>query len=54
MLSLSSSVNFSADLFKNKAKFVAGFSERLKLKDDAVPAILITIALSVKPIVWYE
>ncbi len=53
MLSLSSSVHFSADFLK-QGKIVAGFSERLKLKDDAVPGLLITIALSVKQIVWYE
>ncbi len=28
------------DLFKNKAQFDAGFSERLKLKDNAVLTIL--------------
>ncbi len=28
------------DLFTNKAQFDAGFSERLNLKDDAVPTIL--------------
>ncbi len=57
------SLNFTADLFTNKAQFDAGFSKRLKLKDDAVPTILdqtvvcivinsfyymVTIALSVK------
>ncbi len=34
------SLNFTADLFKIKAQFDAGFSERLKLKDDAVSDIL--------------
>ncbi len=34
------SFHFSADLFTNKAQFDAGFSERLKLKDDAVLTIL--------------
>ncbi len=29
-------INLTADLFTNKAQFDAGFSERLKLKDDAV------------------
>ncbi len=33
------SLHFTADLFTNKAQFNAGFSERLKLKDDAVPNI---------------
>ncbi len=28
------------DSFTNKAQFNMGFSERLKIKDDAVPAIL--------------
>ncbi len=31
---------FTADSFTNKAQFNAGFSERLKLKDNAVPTIL--------------
>ncbi len=31
------SLQFTADLFTNKAQFEAGFSEILKLKDDAVP-----------------
>ncbi len=34
------SLNFPEDSFINKAQFDAGFSERLKLKDDAVPTIL--------------
>ncbi len=34
------SLNFTVDSFTNKAQFNMGFSERLKLKDDAVPAIL--------------
>ncbi len=34
------SLNFTTDLFTNKAQFDAGFSKRLKLKDDAVPTIL--------------
>ncbi len=34
------SLNFTADLFTNKAQFDAGFSERLKLKESAVPTIL--------------
>ncbi len=34
------SLNFSMDLFINKAQFDAGFSERLKLKDKSVPTIL--------------
>ncbi len=33
-------LNFIAYSFTNKAQFDAGFSERLKLKDDAVPTIL--------------
>ncbi len=65
------SLHFTADSFTNQVRFDAGFSERLKLKDNAVPIILdltvmsqntsvsncfyyvITIALSVKLIVWY-
>ncbi len=34
------SLHFTSDSFTNKAQFDAGFSERLKLKDDAVPSIL--------------
>ncbi len=34
------SLHFTADSFTNKAHFDVGFSERLKLKDDAVPNIL--------------
>ncbi len=34
------------DLFTNKAEFDAGFSERLKLKDDSVPNILDTTVMS--------
>ncbi len=34
------SLNLTADSITNKAQFDAGFSERLKLKDDAVPTIL--------------
>uniref|UniRef100_A0A671LYR6 THAP-type domain-containing protein n=1 Tax=Sinocyclocheilus anshuiensis TaxID=1608454 RepID=A0A671LYR6_9TELE len=34
------SLHFTADSFTNKAQFDAEFSERLKLKDDAVPTIL--------------
>ncbi len=34
------SLNFTVDSFTNKAQFNAGFSERLKLKDDAVSTIL--------------
>ncbi len=34
------SLNFTTDSFTNKAQFDAGFSERLKLKDDAVLTIL--------------
>ncbi len=30
-------LNFAMNLFTNKAQFDVGFSERLKLKDDAVP-----------------
>ncbi len=46
------SLHFTADLFTNKAQFGAGISERLKLKDNAVPTILdptvnVTIALPV-------
>ncbi len=33
-------LNFTTDLFTNKAQFDVGFSERLKLKDDAVSAIV--------------
>ncbi len=33
------SFHFTADLFTNKTQFDAGFSERLKLKDDAVPTL---------------
>ncbi len=36
------SLHFTADLFTNKAHFDVGFSERLKLKDNAVPTILQT------------
>ncbi len=32
--------NFTTDSFTNKAQFDTGFSERLKLDDDAVPTIL--------------
>ncbi len=34
------SLHFNADSFTNKAQVNVGFSERLKLKDNAVPAIL--------------
>ncbi len=34
------SLHFTADLFTNKAQFEVLFSQRLKLKDDAVPTIL--------------
>ncbi len=34
------SLHFTTDSFTNKAQFDAGFSKRLKLKDEAVPAIL--------------
>ncbi len=34
------SLHFTADSFTNKAQFDMRFSERLKLKDDAVPTIL--------------
>ncbi|XDV22863.1 hypothetical protein PO909_027649 [Leuciscus waleckii] len=34
------SLNFTADSFTNKAQFNAGFSVRLKLKDDAAPSLL--------------
>ncbi len=34
------SLLFSTDLFTNKAQFNTGYSERFKLKDDAVPTIL--------------
>ncbi len=34
------SLHFTTDLFTNNAQIDVGFSERLKLKDDAVPAIL--------------
>ncbi len=34
------SLHFTTDSFANKAQFDAGFSERLKLKDDATPNIL--------------
>ncbi len=34
------SLHFTVDWFMNKAQFDAGFSKRLKLEDDAVPAIL--------------
>ncbi len=38
-----------ADLFTNKARFDAGFSERLKLKDDTVLTILdLTVILQHK------
>ncbi len=67
------SLHFTTDSFTNKAQFDAGFSKRLKLKDNAVPTILdltvmphhtsvsyincfyyvVTIALSVKQIIWY-
>ncbi len=40
------SLHFTADLFTNKAQFNARFSERLKLKDDAVPTILIQTVMS--------
>ncbi len=60
-------LHFTTDSLTNKAQFDTGFSERLKLKDDALPIILdpmshhtsvsncfhyvITIALSVKQII---
>lgn len=34
------SLHFTTDSFTNKTQFDAGFSERLKVKDDAVPTIL--------------
>ncbi len=34
------SIYFTVDSFTNKAQFEAVFSERLKLKDDAVPTII--------------
>ncbi len=34
------SLHFTADSFTNQVRFDAGFSERLKLKDNAVPIIL--------------
>ncbi len=34
-----SSLHFITDVFINKAQFNAGFSERLKLKDNAVPRL---------------
>ncbi len=34
------SLHFTMDSFTNKAQFNAGFSERFKLKEDAVPIIL--------------
>ncbi len=34
------SLHFTVDSITNKAQFDTGFSERLKLKDDAVPTIL--------------
>ncbi len=34
------SLHFTADSFSNKKQFDAEFSERLKLKDDAMPTIL--------------
>ncbi len=34
------SLHFTADSFLNKSQFDAGFSERLKIKNDAVPSIL--------------
>ncbi len=33
-------LHYTADSFANKAQIDAGLSERLKLKDDAVPTIL--------------
>ncbi len=33
-------LHFTTDSFTNKAQFDAGFPERLKLKDDAVPTVL--------------
>ncbi len=33
-------LHFITDSFINKAQFDTGFSERLKLKDDAVPTVL--------------
>ncbi len=63
-------LHFTVNSFTNKTQFDAGFSERLKLKDDADyidPTVMsqhtsvnncfydmVTIALSVKQIVWYE
>ncbi len=35
-----SSLHFTVDSFTNKAQFDTGFSESLKLKDNAVPTIL--------------
>ncbi len=40
LLAPTCSLHFIADSFTNKAQFNAGFSERLKLKDDAVLTIL--------------
>lgn len=34
------SLHFTADSFLNKIQFIAGFSETLKIKDDAVPTTL--------------
>ncbi len=39
------SLNFTVDSFTNKAQFDARFSERLKLKDDAVSIILDTTVM---------
>ncbi len=40
------SLHFTVDSFTNNAQFEAGFSERLKIKDNAVPAILDTTVMS--------
>ncbi len=40
------SLHFTVDSFTTKAQFDAGFSERLKLKDNAVPTILDPIVMS--------
>jgi len=40
------SLHFTADSFINKPQFDVGFSERLKIKDDAVPTILTPTVIS--------
>ncbi len=46
------SFHFAVDSFTNKAQFDVGFSERLKLKDDAVQAILDLTVTQVFFIIW--